>query len=136
MAEGEGKSFENKTFETSAWDDDDYFGDDTTPFLQPPKGASTPQYQTHVPEEMEMKTMQQAGGPPDTSYVETSFGGAQTSSERAWVAAKDLFPKMSASELEVSYNTKGRLQVKNVWGGQENLQSDDGGKGHWPRADK
>ena len=54
--------------------------------------------------------MQQAGG-PDTSYVETSFG-APKSSEQAWVAAKDLFPKMSSSELEVSYNTKGRLQVK------------------------
>ena len=57
-----------------------------------------------------MRTIQDKGR-PDTSYVETSFG-AQTSSERAWVAAKDLFPKMSSSELEVSYNTKGRLQVK------------------------
>ena len=129
MAEGEGKSFDNKTFETSAWDDDDYFGDDTTPFLQPPKGASTPQYQTHVQEEMEMKTMQQAGE-PDTSYVETSFG-AQTSSERAWVAAKDLFPKMSASELEVSYNTKGRLQVKMFGAGKKtyNLMTVEKGTG-------
>ena len=33
-------------------------------------------------------------------------------SERAWVAAKDLFPNMSSNELEVSYNAKGRLQVK------------------------
>ena len=129
MAEGEGKCFENKTFETSAWDDDDYFGDDTTPFLQPPKGASTPQYQTRVQEEMEMKTMQQAGG-PDTSYVETSFG-AQTSSERAWVAAKDLFPKMSASELEVSYNTKGSLQVKMFGAGKKtyNLMTAEKGTG-------
>ena len=63
-----------------------------------------------------MKTMQhEKGGLPDTSYVETSFG-APTSSERAGIAAKDLFPKMSSSELEVSYNTKGRLQVK-MWGG-------------------
>ena len=63
-----------------------------------------------------MKTMQHAkDGLPDTSYVETSIGAA-TSSERAGVAPKDLFPKMSSSELEVSYNTKGRLQVK-MWGG-------------------
>ena len=62
-----------------------------------------------------MKTMQhEKDGLPDTSYVETSFG-APTSSERAWVAAKDLFRKMSSSKLEVSYNTKGRLQVK-MWG--------------------
>ena len=109
MAEGEGPSFENPTFEDT-WGEDDY-GDETTPFF--PNGASTPafgQYQTRVQEEIEMKEMQQAGG-PDTSYVETSFG-AQTSSEWAWVAAKDLFPKMSSSKLEVSYNTKGRLQVK------------------------
>ena len=46
-----------------------------------------------------MKIMQQDGG-PDTPYVETSFG-APKSSERAWVAAKDLFPKMSSSELQV-----------------------------------
>ena len=86
MAEGEGTSFENKTFE-DPWGDDEY-GDETTPFF--PNGASTPafgQYQTRVQEEIEMKEMQQARG-PDTSYIETSFG-AQTSSERAWVAAKD-----------------------------------------------
>ena len=40
-----------------------------------------------------MKTMQhEKDGLPDTSYVETSFG-APTSSERAGIAAKDLFPK-------------------------------------------
>ena len=61
--------------------------------------------------------MQQAGG-PDTSYVETRFG-AQTSSERTWLAAKELFPKMSSSELEVSYNTKGRLQVKMFGAGKK-----------------
>ena len=128
MAEGEGKSVENPTFEFSGWDDDDDV-DDRTPFLQPPKDASTPQYQTRVQEEMEMNTMQQARG-PDTSYVETSFG-AQTSSERAWVAAKDLFPEMSSSELEVSYNTKGRLQVKMFGAGKKtyNLMTAEKGTG-------
>ena len=48
---------------------------------------------------------------PATSYVETRFD-VPTLSEQAWVAAKDLFPDMSSSELEVSYNAKGRLQVK------------------------
>ena len=75
------------------------------------------QYQTRVQEEIEMKEMQQARR-PDTSYIEAIFG-AQTTSERAWVAAKDLFPKMSSSELEVSYNTKGRLQVKMFGAGKK-----------------
>ena len=67
-----------------------------------------------------MKTMQHAkDGLPDTSYVETSFG-APTSSEWAGVAVKDLFPKMRSSELEASYNTKGRLQVK-MWGQARNF---------------
>ena len=129
MAEGEGTSFENPTFEVP-WDDDDDYGDETTPFV--PNGASTPafsQYQAHVREEIEMKTMQDKGR-PDTSYVETSFG-AQASSEQAWIAAKDLFPKMSSSELEVSYNTKGRLQVKIFGAGKKtyNLMTTDRGTG-------
>ena len=76
-----------------------------------------------------MKTIQDKGR-PETSYVETSFG-AQTSSERAWVYAKDLFPKMSSSELEVSYNTKGRLQVKMFGAGKKtyNLMTTDRGTG-------
>ena len=114
MAEGEGTSFENPTFEPDLWGDD--YGDETTPFF--PNGASMPafsQYQAHVQEEIEMKTMQhEKDGLPDTSYVETSFS-VPTSSERVWVAAKDLISKMSSSQLEVSYNTKGRLQVK-MWG--------------------
>ena len=127
MAE-EGTSFENPTFE-DPWGEDDY-GDETTPFF--PNGASTPafgQYQAHVQEEIEMRTIQDKGR-PDTSYVETSFG-AQTSSERAWLAAKDLFPKMSSSELEVSYNTKGRLQVKMFGAGKKtyNLTTTERGTG-------
>ena len=129
MAEGEGTSFENPTFEPDPWDDDDY-RDETAPFI--PNGASMPafsQYQAHVQEEKEMKTIQDKGR-PDTSYVETSFS-AQTSSEQAWVAAKDLFPKMSSSELEVSYNTKGRLQVKMFGTGKKtyNLTTTDRGTG-------
>ena len=110
MAEGEGTTFENPSYEPDPWDDDDY-GDETTPFI--PNGSSTPafsQYQAHVQEEIEMKTIQDKGR-PETSYTETSFG-AQTSSERAWVYAKDLFPKMSSSELEVSYNTKAGYKSK------------------------
>ena len=97
-------------FEPDPWDND---GDvkETAPFF--PNGSSTPEFdQSRGQEQIEMKTIQhEKGGQPDTSYVETSFG-APTSSERAWVVAKDLFPKMSSSDLEVSYNTKGKLQVK------------------------
>ena len=80
MAEGEGTSFENPTYEPDPWDDD---GDETAPFF--PNGASTPAFgQSRGQEQIEMKTMQhEKGGQPDTSYVETSFG-ARTSSERAW----------------------------------------------------
>ena len=114
MAEGEGKTFENPAYEPEPWDDDDDYGDETTPFI--PTGASTP---APAGEEIEMKTMtREKEGLPETSYVETSFG-AQTSSERAWLAAKDLFPNMSSSELEVSYNTKGRLQVKMFGAGKK-----------------
>ena len=96
MAEGEGKSFENPTYDKYPWEDDDY-GEETTPFL--PNEASTPAFGQYS-EEIEMKTMQhEKYGLPDTSYVETGFG-AQKSSERAWLAAKDLFPNMSSSELK------------------------------------
>ena len=53
---------------------DDDNADQTTPFF--PNGASTP-YQSHVQEEMEMKTFQEKSGRPGTSYVETSFGGTE-----------------------------------------------------------
>ena len=64
------------------WEDDDTPGptydddnaDETTPFF--PNGASTP-YQSHVREEMEMKTFQEKSGRRGTSYVETSFGGTE-----------------------------------------------------------
>ena len=66
-----------------------------------------------------MQTMQhEKSGLPATSYIETSFG-APTLSQQAWVAAKDLFPKISSSKLEVSYNAKGRLQVKMFGAGKK-----------------
>ena len=81
--------------------------DETTPFI--PNIASTP---VGLSEEIEMKTMhREKSGEPDKSYVETSFSAPKTS-EQAWVITKDLFPNMSSSELEVSYNPNGRLQVK------------------------
>ena len=72
----EGKTFENPTFEPDSWDDDN--GDETTPFL--PNRASTPafdQYQTQIQKEIEMKTVQEKSGLPETSYAETSFGGTE-----------------------------------------------------------
>ena len=78
MAEGEGTSFENPTFEPDSWDDD--YGDESTPFF--PNGASTPAFDQYQ-EEIKMKTMQhEKDGLPDASYVETGFG-AETSGARA-----------------------------------------------------
>ena len=64
MAEGEGKSFENPTFDPDTWDDD--YGDEKTPLFKP-NGASTPAFGQYS-EEIEMKTMQhEKDGLPDTS---------------------------------------------------------------------
>jgi len=113
MEEGGG----NTTFENPAYDpyddpyddDDDNRGDETAPFIPQ---TSTPY--SHGGENIEMQTTHhETSGLPQKSYVETSFG-AQKTSEAAWVAAKNLFPNMSSSELEVSYDTKGRLQVNMV----------------------
>jgi len=114
MAEGEGTSFENPAYDPFGLDNDD--GNDgnegrdpneTTPFF--PEKASTPNGKEEIP----MQTMQTGkSGLPATSYTETPFTGAQTLSEQAWVATKDFFPDMSSSELEVSYSSKGKLQVK------------------------
>jgi len=60
----------------------------------------------------------ETSGLPEKSYAETAFGGPKTN-EAAWVAAKNLFPNMSSSELEVSYDTKGKLQVKMYGAGKK-----------------
>ena len=51
-------------------------------------------------------------GLPDTSYEETPMLGAQAQSQRAWDALTRLFPEASSIDLETSYSTSGRLQVK------------------------
>ena len=128
MAEGGDTTFENPAYDPYPWDDDDDYddrGNETAPFL--PKTSSTP----HGGEEYEMQTMRrEKSGEPDKSYVETSFGVPKTS-EQAWVTAKNLFPNMSSSELEVSYNTKGRLQVKMFGAGKKlyNLTTTEKGTG-------
>ena len=104
-----------KSFENPAYDPDDIYGDDpyddrvneTTPFIQQ---TSTPHYGS---ENIQMQAMShETSGLPEKSYAETSFGGRPTMSERAWEAAKDLFPNINSSKLEVSYDAKGKLQVK------------------------
>ena len=115
MAEGDDTTFENPTYDLDDLYDDDDWADDTTPFIQP---TSTP-YSYGGEENIQMQTMQhESSGLPEKSYVETSFGGPKTS-ETAWVSAKELFPNMSSSELEVSYNTKGKLQVKMFGAGKK-----------------
>ena len=69
-------------------------------------------------------------GLPEKSYVEMPFGGS-TLSEQTWITAKDLFPNMSSSKLEVSCNSKGRLQVKMFGAGKKlyNLMTTENGTG-------
>jgi len=111
MAEGGDTTFENPAFK-DPFNDDDWF-DETTPFI---KQTSTPY---SGGEHIEMQTMQhETSGLPEKSSAETGFGGSKTS-EAAWVVTKDLFPNMSSSELEVSYNTKGKLQVKMFGAGKK-----------------
>jgi len=117
MSEGEGTSFENPAYDPYGLDDDDEGRDanETTPFFSP-ENASMPNGR----EEIEMQTMQhEKSGLPVTSYTETPFTGAQTLSEQAWVAAKDFFLDMSSSELEVSYSSKGKIQVKMFGAGKK-----------------
>ena len=72
MAEGGDFGYEDKDLDYSLDNDDDYDGDETTPFI--PNRASTPAYRQRQ-EEMEMKTIRGKSGGPETSYAETSFGG-------------------------------------------------------------
>ena len=120
MAEGGSVSFENPAYDPydDPYGDDDDKNDDkndeTSPFLPQ---TSTPH--SYGGENFEMQTRQhESSGLPEKSYVETRFGGPKTS-ETAWVSAKNLFPDMSSSELEVSYNTKGKLQVKMFGAGKK-----------------
>jgi len=98
-------------FENPAYDpDDDWWEDDDDNTGGSAVSASTPG--PNGEEEIQMQTKQhEKSGQPEASCTETSFG-VPTLSEQARVAAKDLFPDKSSSELEVSYNLKGRLQVK------------------------
>jgi len=116
MAEGGDTTFENPAYDPDDLYDDRF--DETAPFII--KKTSTPN--SYGGENIEMQTMHhETSGLPQKSYVETIFSGPKTS-EAAWVAAKDLFPNMSSSELEVSYNTKGKLQVK-MFGASKKMYS-------------
>ena len=114
MAEGGDVTFEMPWHDP--YDDpyDDDRDDEMTPLILQ---TSTPH--SRGGEEIVMQTMQHESlGLPEKSQAETSFGGSKTS-EMAWVTAKNLFPDMSSSELEVSYNTKGKLQVKMFGSGKK-----------------
>jgi len=116
MAEGGDRTFENPAFEpdkTFAFDDDRF--DERAPLIIP---TSTPY--SDGSENIEMQTMhQESSGLPEKSFVETSFSGQKTR-DLAWEAAKDLFPDMSSSELEVSRDTNGKLEVK-MFGARKKL---------------
>ena len=113
MAEGGDTTFENPGHDPydDPYDDDRF--DETTPFLPQ---TSTPHSGS---ENIEMKTMQrETSGLPETSFAETSFS-ATVMNNRAWEAAKDLFPNASATDLEASYSKKGKLQVKMFGAGKK-----------------
>ena len=111
MAEGGDITFEMPGDDL---DDDDDRDDERDPLILQ---TSTPH--SYGGEEIVMQTMQhESSGLPEKSYVETGFGRQKTS-EMAWVSAKELFPEMSSSELDVSYNTNGRLQVKMFGAGKK-----------------
>jgi len=120
MAEGEGTSFENPAYDPYGLDDDDDDDDEgrdankTTPFI--PENASTPNGKEEIP----MQTMQhKKRWLAETFYAETPFTGAQTLSEQVWVATKDMFQDTSSSKLEVSYSSKGKLQIKMFGAGKK-----------------
>ena len=128
MAEGGDTTFENPAYDPFPFDEDDRF-DEMAPFILP---TFTPL--SYGSENIEMQTMHhETSGLPQKSYVETIFSGPNTS-EAAWVAAKDLFPNMSSTELEVSHNIKGKLQVKMFGAGKKmySLMTE----GYWQRDDQ
>lgn len=59
----------------------------------------------------------------ETSFTEgdTNYSRVITSNKRALDSLSRIFPETKASELEVSCSKRGRLQVKNVWSGQEHI---------------
>ena len=119
MTEIGGTSFENPGYDPSDWDDnvaddgESKDADETNPFI--PDSESKPgTCGEGIP--MKTRTHEKSGLP---CYAETSFTGAQSLSEQAWLATKELFPKMSSSEIEVSYSKKGKLPVKMFGAGKK-----------------
>ena len=108
----EGGEFENKNKpldDLIDFDSDDEQEVDTTRPFQP-DAASTPY---HGGEQHEMQTMMhEQSGLPDTSYEETPLFGAQAEKARSWGTLKRFFPRASATDLETSYSSTGRLQVR------------------------
>ena len=115
MAEGqETYEYKNPAYDDNKGDDDDEHeinsewppeSDSTWAFE--PGEASTPGGQ------YEMQTMMhEQSGLPDNSYEETPLLGAQSEKARSWEAITRLFPRASATDLETSYSSTGRLQVK------------------------
>ena len=96
-------------------DSDEQEVDTTRPFR--PGAASTP-YQGG--EQYEMRTMMhEQEGLPDTSYEETPLLGAQDEIRRSWDSLTRLYPRASATALETSYSSTGRLQLKMAGAGKK-----------------
>ena len=115
MAEGEGTYF-NPAYDDDATNDDD--DDQEINRTGPPDADSTwgfvPVSVSTPGEQYEMQTMMhEQSGMHDASYDEsTPLLGAQAEQARSWEALTRLFPRASATDLETSYSSTGRLQVK------------------------
>jgi len=107
-------------------DDDDDGG--TNPFQ--PESSSTP---GPSGEDIPLTTMnrEKEKGPStaETSFIEGNPAVSRVliSNERAWDSLTGIFPEAKATELEASYNKKGRLQVKMFGQGKKtyNLYTED-----------
>ena len=90
-------------------DDDDDDEEEFNPFrpdsssIPGPSGEDIPLTTMNREREKEPTTA-------ETSFIEGS--PVLTSNRRAWEALKGIFPEAKATEIDVSYSKKGRLQVK------------------------
>ena len=94
-------------------DDDDDEGDTTTPF-QPDKNSTPGPSGEEIPMTTMNREQEKGSKTAETSFIEGDIFGSRvlTSNENAWESLTTIFPEAKASELEVSYSKKGRLQVK------------------------
>ena len=93
-------------------DDDDDDEEEVNPFR--PDSSSTPcPSGEDIPLTKMNREREKEPTTAETSFIEGSpVSRVLTSNRRAWEALKGILPKAKATEIDVSYSKKGRLQVK------------------------